>query len=156
MSKIVKLFFVSAIVFSLSSIAFAQSTTTGAIGGVVSNPTKEVVPNADVNVKSQDTNKESTATSDDQGRFKVVNLQPGLYTITVNSSGFSPFTQANIVVEVGLETKREVNLSLGEVKETVEISAEAPVINTTHHDFSNNYNQTSVNELPINGRRGSN
>ena len=156
MSRIVKLFFVSAIVFCLSSVAFAQSTTTGAIGGVVTNPSKELVPAADVNVKNQGTNKEATATSDDQGRFKVVNLEPGLYTVTVNSTGFSPFTQQNVVVEVGLETKLEVNLSVGEVKETVEISAEAPVINTNQQDFSNNYNQTSINELPINGRRWSN
>jgi hypothetical protein len=156
MSKIVKLFFVSAIVLCLSAVAFAQSGTTGAIGGIVQNPNKEVVPNADVTVKSQDTNKEATATSDDQGRFKVVNLQPGQYTLTVASSGFTTFTQQNIVVEVGLETKIEVSLSIGQITNTVDISAEAPVINTTQQDFSNNYNQTSINELPINGRRWSN
>ena len=156
MSKIAKLFFVSAIVLCLSAVAFAQSTTTGAIGGVVQNPNKEVVPNADVNVKSQDTGKETTATSDDQGRFKVVNLQPGSYTLTVNSAGFSAFTQQNIVVEVGRETSLEVSLSVGQVTSTVDVSAEAPVINTTQQDFSNNYNQTSINELPINGRRWSN
>jgi outer membrane receptor protein involved in Fe transport len=156
MSKIAKLFFVSVIVLCLSAVAFAQSTTTGAIGGVVQNPNKEVVPNADVNVKSQDTGKEATATSDDQGRFKVVNLQPGSYTLTVNSAGFSAFTQQNIVVEVGRETTLEVSLSVGQVTSTVDISAEAPVINTTQQDFSNNYNQTSINELPINGRRWSN
>jgi len=156
MSKIAKLFFVSVIVLCLSAVAFAQSTTTGAIGGVVQNPNKEVVPNADVNVKSQDTGKEATATSDDQGRFKVVNLQPGPYTLTVNSAGFSAFTQQNIVVEVGRETTLEVSLSVGQVTSTVDVSAEAPVINTTQQDFSNNYNQTSINELPINGRRWSN
>jgi len=156
MSKIVKLFFVSAIVLCLSAVAFAQSGTTGAIGGTVQNPNKEVVPNAEVTVKSQDTNKEATATSDDQGRFKVVNLQPGQYTLTVASSGFTTFTQQNIVVEVGLETKIEVSLSIGQITNTVDISAEAPVINTTQQDFSNNYNQTSINELPINGRRWSN
>ena len=156
MSKIVKLFFVSTIVLCLSAVAFAQSGTTGAIGGVVQNPNKEVVPNAEVTVKSQDTNKEASSTSDDQGRFKVVNLQPGQYTVTVASSGFTTFTQQNIVVEVGLETKIEVSLSIGQITNTVDISAEAPVINTTQQDFSNNYNQTSINELPINGRRWSN
>ena len=156
MFKIVKLFFVSAIVLCLSAVAFAQSGTTGAIGGIVQNPNKEVIPNAEVTVKSQDTNKEATATSDDEGRFKVVNLQPGQYTLTVASSGFTTFTQQNVVVEVGLETKIEVSLSIGEITNTVDISAEAPVINTTQQDFSNNFNQTSINELPINGRRWSN
>ncbi len=71
MSKIVKLSFVCLLVLSLSAIAIAQSTTTGSIGGVVSNPNKEVVPGAAVSVKNLGTNKEDTATTDDNGRFKV-------------------------------------------------------------------------------------
>ena len=50
----------------------------------------------------------------------------------------------------------EVNLSVGPVEGTVQVSADAPVINTTQQDFSTNINQTSINELPINGRRWSN
>ena len=156
MSKIGKLFFVSLLVFALSAVAFAQSTTTGSIGGVVTNPAKEVVPGAAVTVRSMETNKEDTATTDDTGRFRVANLQPGRYAVTVNSSGFSPLTQENVVVEVGLETKLEVALQVGPVTGTVDVSAEAPVINTSQQDFSTNINQTSINELPINGRRWSN
>ena len=155
MSKIVKLFFVSAIVLCLTSIAFAQSTTTGAIGGVVTNPNKEVVPGASVSAVSAATNKEDTATTDDTGRFKITNLQPGIYKITINSSGFSPYIQESVVVEVGLETKLEANLQVGAVTGTVEVTSEAPVINTSQQDFSTNINQTSINELPINGRRAS-
>ena len=107
-------------------------------------------------VKNTGTNKEDTATTDDTGRFKVANLQPGIYAVTVNSSGFSPITQENVVVEVGRETSLEVALSVGPVTGTVDVSAEAPVINTTQQDFSSNINQTSINELPINGRRWSN
>jgi hypothetical protein len=156
MSKIVKLFFTSLLVFALSAMAFAQSTTTGSIGGVVSNPNKEVVPGASVTVKNTGTNKEDTATTDDTGRFKVANLQPGTYFVTVNASGFSPMTSENVVVEVGRETSLEVALSVGPVTGSVDVSAEAPVINTQQQDFSSNINQTSINELPINGRRWSN
>ena len=63
---------------ALSAVAFAQSTTTGSIGGVVTNPAKEVVPGAAVTVKNVGTNKEDSATTDDSGRFKVANLQPGV------------------------------------------------------------------------------
>ena len=156
MSKTLKLFFVGLLVLGLSAVGFAQSTTTGSIGGVVSNPNKEVVPGASVTVKNTGTNKEDTATTDDTGRFKVANLQPGTYSVTVNSSGFSPMTAENVVVEVGRETGLEVALSVGPVTGTVDVSAEAPVINTTQQDFSSNINQTSINELPINGRRWSN
>jgi hypothetical protein len=156
MSKTVKLFFVSLLVLALSAVAFAQSTTTGSIGGVVTNPAKEVVPGAAITVRNVGTNKEDTATTDDTGRFKVANLPPGSYAVTVNSTGFSPMTAENVVVEVGLETKLEVALVVGPVTGSVDVSAEAPVINTNQQDFSTNINQTSINELPINGRRWSN
>ncbi|HEY6803106.1 MAG TPA: TonB-dependent receptor [Pyrinomonadaceae bacterium] len=156
MSKIVKLSFVLLAMLALSSIALAQSTTTGAIGGVVTNPNKEVVSGAAVTVHNTETNKEDSATTDDQGRFKIVNLQPGNYSITINGSGFSPFTQEKVVVEVGRETSLEAPLSIGTVTGNVEVTAEAPIINTTQQDFSSNLNQTSINELPVNGRRWSN
>ncbi|HWF87402.1 MAG TPA: carboxypeptidase-like regulatory domain-containing protein, partial [Pyrinomonadaceae bacterium] len=149
MSKTVKILFVSLLVFAFSAIALGQSTTTGSIGGVVSNPNKEVVSGAAVSVRNVGTNREDTATTDDTGRFKVANLQPGVYAVTVNASGFAPSTNENVVVEVGRETTLEVSLNLGQVTGTVDVSAEAPVINTTQQDFSTNINQTSINELPI-------
>lgn len=155
MSKIVKLSFLCLLLLGLSSVAVAQSTTAGAVGGVVTNPNKEVVPGADVVVRNVGTNKEESATTDDQGRFKVVNLQPGIYAVTINSAGFSPYSNERVVVEVGRETTLEASLSIGAVTGTVDVSAEAPVINTTQQDFSTNINQTSINELPINGRRAS-
>lgn len=156
MSKICKLSFLCLLLLGLSTFAAAQSTTTGAIGGVVSNPNKEVVPGAAVTVRNVDTNKEDSATTDDTGRFKVPNLQPGRYAVSVNATGFSQTTQENVVVEIGRETGLEIALSVGPVTGTVDVSAEAPVINTTQQDFSTNLNQTSINELPVNGRRWSN
>jgi hypothetical protein len=156
MSKIVKLSFLCLLLLGLSTFAAAQSTTTGAIGGVVTNPNKEVVPGAAVTVRNVDTNKEDAATTDDSGRFKVANLQPGRYAVKVTSTGFSEITQENVVVEIGRETGLEIALSVGPVTGSVDVSAEAPVINTTQQDFSTNINQTSINELPINGRRWSN
>jgi hypothetical protein len=141
----------------MSALAvMAQSTVTGAIEGVVMNPNKEVVPGASVTVRNIGTNNEETATSDGEGRFRVVNLQPGTYSVTVNSQGFSPFNQEKVVVEVGRVTSLEVPLSVTGVSGTVQVTSEAPVINTTQQDFSTNVNQTSINELPINGRRWSN
>jgi hypothetical protein len=65
MSKFVKFSLVLSLVLGLSAIAFGQSTVTGAIGGTVTNPNDEVVPNASVTVRSVETNKEDTTTTDD-------------------------------------------------------------------------------------------
>jgi outer membrane receptor protein involved in Fe transport len=157
MSKFVKLSFVLSFILGMSAIAFGQSTVTGAIGGVVNNPNKEVIPNAAVTVRNTETNKEETATTDDQGRFKVAGLQPGNYAVTINGAGFSPYTQEQVTVEIGRETTLTATLSIGPVSGgTVEVTSEAPAINTTQQDFSSNLNQTSINELPVNGRRWSN
>lgn len=157
MSTFVKLSLVLSLILGMSAIAFGQSTVTGAIGGVVANPNDEVIANAAVTVKNTETNKEDTATTDDQGRFKVSGLQPGIYSVIINGAGFSPYTQARVVVEVGRETSINAVLSIGPLSGgTVEVISEAPVINISQQDFSNNINQTSINELPINGRRASN
>jgi hypothetical protein len=156
MSKIVRLSFAVLMAVALSALTMAQSTTTGAIGGVVTNPNKETIAGAAVTVRNNETNKEESVTSDDQGSFRIVNLQPGTYSITINASGFSAYTQDRVVVEVGRQTPLNPSLSIGPVQGTVEVTSEAPVINTSQQDFSSNVNQTSINELPINGRRWSN
>lgn len=156
MCKFVKFCFFFIFVIAMSVVAMAQSTTSGAIGGSVTNPNKEVVSGAAVTVVNAETNKEDSATTDDQGQFRVVNLQPGIYNVTINAAGFGPYSQEKIVVEVGRITEIDAALAIGPVSGTVEVTAEAPVINTTQQDFSTNINQTSINELPINGRRASN
>ena len=136
--------------------AAAQSTTDGAIGGVVRDPQGAVVPNASVSVRNEETNKESTGTTDGEGRFRIPQLQPGNYTVTVTATGFGTSTQQKVVVEVGRVNSVEVLLGVAGASETVQVTSDAPVINTQQQDFSSNINQTSINELPINGRRWSN
>jgi Carboxypeptidase regulatory-like domain/TonB dependent receptor len=156
MSKILRFSFVALLLLAMSAVAFGQGTTTGAIGGVVNNPNKEVVPGASVTVKNTGTGKEDTAVTDDQGRFKIGNLDPGTYTVTINASGFSAYNQEKIIVEVGTTTSINADLSIGPVSGVVEVPSEAPVINTQEQNFANNVNQTQINNLPINGSRWSN
>lgn len=156
MSRIVKLSILLIFAVASTAVAYGQSTVAGAIGGSVTNPNKEVVPGASVAALSVETNKEDTAETDEQGRFRITNLQPGFYRVTINSTGFSPFSQDNVVVEVGRVTELDIPLSIGPVSGSVEITGEAPAINTSQQDFSSNINQTSINELPVNGRRWSN
>jgi hypothetical protein len=138
------------------AVALAQSTTQGAVGGMVKDPQGAVVKGAAVTVKNEETNKEFSATTDDEGRFRVVQLDPGNYVVTINASGFAAYTQQKVVVEVGRVTPLDVDLSITGAQETVQVTSEAPVINTEQQDFSTNINQTSINNLPINGRRWSN
>jgi hypothetical protein len=140
----------------LSSFAFGQSAVTGAVGGSVKDPSGAVVPRATVTLLSLGTNKEDTAITGEDGRFRFVNLQPGSYALTVKAAGFSEFKQESMTVEVGRLTNVDAALKVAGATAVVEVSDVASLINTETADFASNINQIAINELPINGRRWSN
>ena len=156
MRTLLRFSFSALLLLGLSMVAMAQSQTEGAIGGTVKDPQGAVIPNASVTVRNEGTNRESTATTDREGRFRIPQLQPGNYTLTIAASGFTEFSQPGIVVEVGLVTPLDISLGVGGAAETVTVTSEAPVINTEQQDFSSNINQISINNLPTNGNRWSN
>ncbi|MDQ3711851.1 MAG: carboxypeptidase regulatory-like domain-containing protein [Acidobacteriota bacterium] len=135
---------------------FAQSTVTGGIRGTVTDPQRANVPNATITATNVGTNQNETVTSDENGTFVINNLQPGTYNVVVNQTGFGDFTAQRVVVEVGQTTTLDATLAVAGQTATVEVTAEAPVINTNDNSNATNINQTSINELPINGRRASN
>lgn len=157
MSKFLRFCLASMTLIAICAVGvMAQGTVTGGITGTVTNPNKEVVAGATVTAKNKGTSKEASATTGDDGLFKITNLEPGSYSVTVNSSGFAAYTAETVVVEVGRATELPVVLALQGVTGTVQVTAEAPVINTQQQDFSTNVNQVSLNNLPANGRRWSN
>ena len=135
---------------------FAQATTTGGISGQVKDPQSASIPNATVKVTNLGTNAVVTVTSDSDGGYRVTNLQPGTYSVEVNASGFGPAKADNIVVEVGRSTNVDIPLALGTATAEVQVTSEAPVVNTSDNGNNSNFDQTQINELPINGRRWSN
>jgi len=133
----------------------AQSTTDGAIGGTVTDSSGAVVPDAHVAVTNLGTGVSSTGATDGSGRFVVTHLQPGVYSLEVTKSGFAGFMATRITVEVGRDTPIEVQLNVHAQSETVIATAEAPVLVADRADFSTNINSTTIDNLPINGRRWS-
>src|SRR5262245_31994285 len=141
--------------FALAAICpgspvLAQSAVTGAVGGSVSDPNGAIVSNATVTLRSQDTNKSETATSDSSGRFRFTNLQPGSYVLTIAATGFSEYKQERLVVEVGRLSNVDATLTVGAASATIDVVAEAPAVNLDSKEFTTNINQTAINELPIN------
>ena len=135
--------------------ARAQSTTDGAIGGTVTDPSGAVVTTAQVKATNMGTNSTSNVTSDSGGRFILTHLQPGEYTVEVTASGFANYSQTNVIVEVGRTTPIDVTLGVAGQEQSVQVSEEAPVITTDRADVTTNINDVSMDNLPINGRRWS-
>ena len=141
-------------IFSIGQV-FAQSAVDGAINGKVTDPQGAVVPNATIVVTNKATNAQVTVNASDDGTYKVSKLPPGTYSVATTVTGFAPATAENIIVEVGRSTPVDIALAVGTQAITVDVNAEAPVINTNDNSNATNIDQTQISELPINGRRAS-
>jgi outer membrane receptor protein involved in Fe transport len=136
--------------------ASAQSTTDGAIGGLVTDQSGAAVPNAKVTVKNTGTNAEESAITDDTGYFRVGKLQPATYMVTVDAQGFAPFKAEKVIVQVGTVTDISAHLNVASAGSTVVVSAEVPQVNTDSPEFAPILDQAAIENLPINGGRWSN
>lgn len=133
----------------------AQSTTDGAIGGTITDPSGAIVVTAQVMVKNLGTNSTASAAPDSAGRYIIIHLQPGQYLVEVTATGFARFSQTNVIVEVGRLTPIDIILGVAGQTESVVVKGEAPVITTDRADLTTNINELSLDNLPINGRRWS-
>lgn len=138
--------------------AFAQTQTTGSIEGQVTDPDGKVVPNATVTVSGANLISAQTAQSDDQGRFRVLNLPPGRYTVTVAAtSGFAETTRSDVEVNLSKTSTADVQVRLAgttaEVTITdtsgasVDVNANTTGTNVSNEQFNNLPTQRTVQSL---------
>jgi hypothetical protein len=143
------------LVLLLSSVAvWAQSTTEGAIGGTVVDPQDKVIPGAAVTVKNNGSNQVFNATTDQAGYFRVGQLPPAIYTVTVNATGFAAYKAERVIVTVGSLTAVTPHMTIG-ATEQIDVTAETPLVNVVSPDFAPTFNDAAIENLPINGGRWS-
>lgn len=135
--------------------SFAQSATDGAISGVITDSTDAAVPGAQIQVHNDGTGADVSLTSDGNGYYKAALLQPGNYTVTVTAPGFNSSKTSNIVVQLNQVTTVSAHLAIGSTSQTVEISADAPVLNFDSPVYGGHLDTKEIESLPINGRRWS-
>src|SRR5690349_19313809 len=132
-------------VFLLGASPLAAQTqiTTGVIQGSVTDSSGAALPGVDVSIVNAETNLSQSRTTDGVGRFVFLQLPPGPYTATFRLSGFGTVVQENINLTVGQAVNLAPRLQVGNVSETVTVSA-APIIETTRAAAA-----TTLNELAI-------
>jgi outer membrane receptor protein involved in Fe transport len=126
--------------------------STGTISGVVQDNTGAVIPNASVVVRNADTGISRTLTTDAAGRYQALNLNPGNYEVEGQVSGFQTEIRRGIVITVGRQAVVNLALQVGAVTETVEVTGEAPLIETRTSTLGALVNQTTIESMPLNGR----
>ena len=109
---------------------WGQESSVSAIVGQITDASQAAVPGAAVRVRNVDTNAERSTTSDANGNFSVPNLPPARYEITVEKSGFSTAKLQAFDLRVGETARRGITLQLGSVNQTVEVTGQAPLLQT--------------------------
>src|SRR5215813_3912990 len=161
MKNVFKYFALSALLMCFALFAgsvFAQSSTTGSIEGSVTDTTGAAVPGIAVRVTSPNLISAQTATTDDGGRYKILNLPPGKYAVTIEASkGFAKFDKSEVEVNLSRTTAVEIQLQPAGAQASVTITdtagAAVDVSNTTSgsnvssDQFSNFPTQRTVQGL---------
>ena len=130
-----------------SFAAFGQ-TPTGRLVGTVSGP-DGLLPGALVEVKFNQTGKVQTTTTNTDGSFGFAQLEPGTYTITVTASGFKTFVANDVKVDIGREYNITSVLEIGDISESVTVSAGADIITSTTGQVSNVVSPQQILSLPL-------
>lgn len=141
--------FFTSIFFVLICATFASAQTpTGSLRGVVSSP-DGVLPGATVELRFNKTGKSQTAVTGTDGTFNFAQLEPGDYTITISSAGFKTFVATEVKIDVGREYNLTPTLEIGNVQETVTVTAGADVITSTSGQISTVVSPQQIMSLPL-------
>jgi Carboxypeptidase regulatory-like domain/TonB dependent receptor len=138
-------------VLLLSLPAFPQGNT-GRILGAVTDKSGTYIAGASVAVTDVARGVTQNLTTDSDGAYVALNLVAGNYTVRVEVKGFKVFERKNIQVEVGKDLRVDVVLQPGSATETITITEEVPLVDTTSTTLGGTIDNTTINEIPLNGR----
>ncbi|HLL74540.1 MAG TPA: TonB-dependent receptor [Pyrinomonadaceae bacterium] len=144
----------AALAFSLAASAFGQAQSNAAdLQGYVRDPNAAVVAGATVTARNKATGIERSAQTNDDGFYKIVNLPPGEYEVTVEAANFSRANVPSVVLTVGQRADLDVPLQAGQVTEVVTVSgATTEIVETSRTAVANTIEQTRIENLPVNQR----
>ncbi|KAA6456463.1 hypothetical protein DYQ86_25350 [Acidobacteria bacterium AB60] len=121
------------------------------VRGAVTDPHRKAVVGAHIHIVSAETSAGREVTSNESGLYEIAGLQPGAYTLTVNSTGFSQVSEG-IHLEVGQQATLDFALQVGSQEQTVEVTASTEVLKTQDSSVGAVVEKHSVDSLPLNGR----
>ena len=133
-----------------ASMAWTQATTS--LRGTVTDPDGKAVTGANVVLANAESQIERTVTSGNQGEYQFLLVPPGSYTLTVKAAGFRGYEQRNLVLLVNTPATANVALKVGAATEILTVTSEAPAIDMVDASLGNSFNETQVQDIPLEGR----
>ena len=139
------------LLISSHALAFGQGGLYGSLVGTVTDPSGAVVPNADVTATDASQGQTKQGKTDSGGRYNVVDVLPGTYTVTVAAPGFRKAEENKVVITPNTVARIDVHLEVGESSQQVSVTADAVELQTDKADTHTEITSKSVAELPISG-----
>jgi len=131
----------------------ARAQAVGAVlSGLITDERGGAVPDAAVTIKNVGTGVVREVTTNGDGFYSAPNLLPGSYDVTVTAKGFQTTVQKEVTLTVGATQALNFEMRVGQLNQTVEVSATPPSVQTTSSTISATVDSTTVRELPLNGR----
>src|ERR1051326_6214841 len=129
----------------------AQSITSSLVG-TVHDDSGAVVPNAAITAVNVDTNARGEARSDATGSYTLLQLTPGSYTVEITAPGFKKYVRTGLILELQQQARLDATLSVGQLNETVSVTADAPLVDATTSTIGDVVNNHAILNLPLNTR----
>lgn len=131
--------------------AFSQGSA-GRIVGTITDSTGAAIAGATVTITDVARGTSRTLTTDDTGAYSAPNLLPGQYKVRAEFKGFKAVERQNITLEVAQELRIDLALQPGEQAQTITVTEEIPLVNTTNAELGGTIQSAVINDLPLNGR----
>src|SRR3954469_15540588 len=144
-----------AFVLAVATFASAQQTT-GTIAGRVLDPQGSAIPGATVTASNADTGFSRSAVSDNEGLYRLAALPVGAYDVKVELQGFQSIERKAMAVSVGQTLDANFDLRVASLAETVQVSGETPLIQTSSSSVGAVVDVQNIESLPLNGRQFAN
>src|SRR5437016_929345 len=142
----------TAVLLLTSAVILCGQTFRGGVQGTITDSSGAVVSGAEIGVISTETGLMRSAQSDATGNYFVPELPIGSYDVTVKKTGFHPQTVKGVSVTVSKSQQVDVHLSPGPVTEVVEVTAQAPLVETTQNILGETLEAEEFQTLPLGGR----
>ena len=150
-SNAIRIFVVSIAALLFTVPVFSQANL-GRILGAVKDQSGGVIAGATATVTDVQRGISRTLTTDSEGGYSAPNLIPGSYTVRVEAPGFNSVERKDIVVEVGSDVRVDIALQPGSQAQTVTVTGEVPMVDTTSATLGQTLDNQAISDLPVNGR----
>src|SRR5216110_2011253 len=150
----IRILLICLMLISCVGVAMSQAQSNAAdLQGTVRDPNGAVVANASVTARNTATNSSREATTNDEGFYKIVNLPPGEYEVTVKAPNYKTAVVSSVKITVGQTANQDIPLEVGDVTATVTVTSVSPnIVETTATSVNSTVDQQRIENLPINER----